>query len=351
MATRNNMTSFPKEDVRHTKVRGIQSMFWTRWTLLILLGLSTSACSSKSRAPTDGQEPRSFAFVAVNVVPMDHERILENQTVITQGERIVAIGPSDILQVPPQAESIDGRGKYLIPGFADMHVHLQEEEELVLCIANGVTTIRQMWGEDPWHLDWRKKIAEGELLGPRIYTAGPVIDGSPPKSSRYVIVDNPEEAESVVARHKELGFDFIKILSHLSPQAYEAILSAAKAHDIPVIGHVPYQVDLERALTSGLYSIEHLEGYNFALMANDAPAIDLDDRAAWLKPWEYFDESKLPALAKATAEMGVWNCPTLVVFINGRILPEELDDLLNQPNIRYVVPYVVDYWKERKYDA
>lgn len=284
---------------------------------------------------------------------MDRERVLRGQTVVIQGERIVAMGSSNSIDVAPEAYRIDGRGKYLMPGLTDMHVHLLEEEDLVLFLANGVTTIRTMWGEDPWSLDWRRRVNDGELIGPRIYAAGPVVDGSWPGAERErgVIVDDPEAAFALVATHKERGYDFIKILSHLSPVSYDAVLSAALRLDIPVVGHVPYQVDLTAALTSGQRSIEHLEGYNFALMADDAPSIDLDDRAAWLKPWEYFDESKLEPLATATAQADVWNVPTLVIIMNGRIFPEELGEKLGQPNLRYVIPYMLDYWAEREYIA
>ena len=325
------------------------------WGPAILLLVFPAGCSFPPSVPFERVGGQPIAFVDVNVLPMDRERVLRGQTVVIQGERIVAMGSSNSIDIAPEAYRIDGRGKYLMPGLTDMHVHLGEEEEFVLFLANGVTTIRVMWGEAPWTLDWRRRINDGELIGPRIYSAGPVIDGSWPgalaDSERMVIVDDPEAAFAFVATQKEMGYDFIKILSHLSPEAYDAILSAALRLDIPVAGHVPYQVDIETALTSGQRSIEHLEGYNFALMADDAPSIDPHDRAAWLQPWEYFDESRLEPLARATAEADVWNVPTLVIIVNGRILPEELGERLEQPNLRYVVPYTLDYWAEREYIA
>lgn len=286
---------------------------------------------------------------------MDSERILRHQTIVIQGQNIVAMGSSDSIDLAQNVYQIEGRGRYLMPGLTDMHVHLLEEEDFVLFLANGVTTVRNMWGEYPWSLDWRRRVEEGNLLGPRIFTAGPVIDGSWPGSEgereRMAILDDPEMAFTLVTEQVERGYDFIKVLSHLTPESYEALASAARSLNIPMVGHVPYLVDIETALGSGQRSIEHLEGYNFALMSDDAPTIDLDDRAAWLKPWEYFDASRLEALARATAQSGVWNVPTLVIIMNGRILPEELEEKLRRPEVRYVVPYNLDYWTTREYIA
>ena len=319
---------------------------WLR-SLVLLIPLVGCSC-----LPSGGGE-RLIAFVDVSVLPMDRERILRHQTVVVQNQRIIAMADKDSIDLVADAIRIDGRGRYLMPGLADMHVHLLEEEDFILFLANGVTTIRDMWGEYPWSLDWRRRIEEGELLGPRIYAAGPVIDGPWPgaeeERDRMVILDDPKFAFDVVAAQAERGYDFIKVLSHLSPESYTALASASSYFNIPMVGHVPYQVSIATVLESGQRSIEHLEGYNFALMSDNAPSIDIENRAAWLLPWEYFDASKLETLARATAQAGIWNVPTLVIVVNGRILPEELEEKLLQPELRYVVPYNLDYWAGREY--
>ena len=144
--------------------------------LCLLLLLHLGAC-----VPQHEPEGRGTvtAFVHVNVVLMDRERVLEDQTVVVEGERIRAIGPAERLQPPHGSAIIDGRDKYLMPGLADMHVHVIEEDQLLLFIANGVTTVRNMWGE-PKHLEWRERINASDLLGPAIYTAGAIVDGDPP---------------------------------------------------------------------------------------------------------------------------------------------------------------------------
>ena len=121
----------------------------------------------------------TIVFINVNVIPVDSERILERHAVIVKNGLIDTVGPVSKVQIPEDAFKIDGTGKYLMPGLADMHVHNWSENEFVLFLANGVTTIRNMWSA-PQHLQWREKIEKGELLGPRIYTAGPLLDGSLP---------------------------------------------------------------------------------------------------------------------------------------------------------------------------
>src|SRR5689334_4945275 len=136
------------------------------------------------------------AFVDVSVIPMNREQVLEHQTVLVQGNRITALGPAQKIQVPDEAKKVDGRGKYLIPGLADMHVHISVdldsgseavpkdiERRLFALVANGVTTIRLMSGE-PGQLVVRRLIREGKLLGPTMYVGSPQI----------LSLDSPAEA-------------------------------------------------------------------------------------------------------------------------------------------------------------
>src|SRR3990172_12229274 len=209
------------------------------------------------------------AFVNVNVIPMDSERVLENQTVIVRDGVIELIGSSDQIEVPREALIVDGRGKYLMPGLVDMHVHIQFEDDMLLWVANGVTSVRNMWGNTgkmlqfgfPDQLALRKQIEQGALFGPTIYTAGPVMEGSPAFHPLAEVFDTPEAARESVAWQKAQGYDFIKVYDHLSPEVYQAIIAAARENDIPVIGHVPFAVGLDGVFASGQLTIEHLTGY------------------------------------------------------------------------------------------
>jgi imidazolonepropionase-like amidohydrolase len=299
-----------------------------------LVFVATMVSAHSERQKSDIKTTRTVAFVEVNVVPMDRERIIEKQTVIVQDGSITEIGPASKLQVPPDALQIDGHGRYLMPGLADMHVHLshENEDELVLFLANGVTTVRNMYGI-PIHLEWRKRICDGDLLGPTIYTTGPIIDGNPPLKKYYTVIETPEEAEKEVAAQKQAGYDAIKVLSNLSPDVYEAILVAAKEHNFPVYGHVPKRVGLEKAMDSGQLSFEHMNHFLDALWPNDSP-----DKPA--------DLEKIPDLAARAAAKGVWVCPTLEFFRIYAANSEEIKAIRNHPSMKYVPAQRRDAWNE-----
>jgi imidazolonepropionase-like amidohydrolase len=132
-------------------------------------------------APASAQEAQVTAFVNVNVVPMDSERVLAGQTVVIEGETIVAVGPTADVAVPAGAEVIDGNGMFLAPGLADMHMHLSMDPSpdfMRLFLAAGTTTIRNL-NTLPEHQIWQADVLQGKRIGPTIYNSGPVIVGPP----------------------------------------------------------------------------------------------------------------------------------------------------------------------------
>jgi imidazolonepropionase-like amidohydrolase len=313
----------------------------------VLSSAETSA-QLKTRVPADVhpyvQIPAGelIAFANVNVVAMDSERVSPGQTVIVHGERIVWIGPAAETPLPEGATVVEGQGRYLLPGLADMHVHVLSEEDFLLYVANGVTVVRDMNGR-PAHLRWREEIASGELLGPTLYVAGPIIDGDPPVYPGGTLsVGTAQEASEVVQAQKEAGYDFIKIYSLLSKKVYDAIVSEAGEQELPVVGHVPVYVGLEHALQVGQYSLEHLFGYVDVLESATSPL-----QGEWSYRRLYgaieIDEAGIPEIAQATRAAGVWNCPTLVAL--DRWMPaDEAQALLEQPHMRYVSPHVLARW-------
>lgn len=297
-----------------------------------VVSISFIALAHCEREESDIRTTRAVAFVEVNVVPMDGEHIIERQTVIIKDGKISKIGPASKLQVPPDALKIDGRGRYLMPGLADMHMHLNYEEELVLLLGNGVTTVRNMSGFSEF-LDWRKRICDGDLLGPTILTTGPIIDGNPSNFEESTIIETPEEAAKEVLAQKEKGYDAIKILSNLSPDVYEAIIAAAKEHNLSVYGHVPKRVGLERVLDSGQHSIEHMKDFYDMLLPSDSS----DEQA---------DLGKIPDLAARTAAKGVWVCPTLGMYRIYAVNSEELKTICSHLSMKYVPVQHRDPWDE-----
>jgi imidazolonepropionase-like amidohydrolase len=285
----------------------------TRAGLSLLLVFMTCAVGTAQVARTGG-DPNTFAFVGVTVVPMDRERVVENQTVVVRAGRIVEVGPAGKTKVPAGAAQIDGRGKFLMPGLADMHAHLYPGEgaandlaaqQLSLYLANGVTTVRNMIGA-PAHLVLRDRVREGKLLGPTIVTAGPPFTGKDAVST--------EVAERMVAEQKQAGYDLLKMHEGLKPEVYEAIVAAARKAGIPFAGHVTATVGLKRALAARQVTIEHLDGYLQALVPEDSPVPPTPSQVVLGPVLEQIDERRLPALAKATRDAGVYNTPTLALF-------------------------------------
>ena len=184
----------------------------------------------------------TIAFIGVNVIPLtDGNTVLADQTVVVRNGSIVAIGPRARVAVPANATQIAAAVKYLMPGLADMHVHLEHFDNpvyLQLFLANGITSVRSMDGI-PEILEAKRNAAAGTLLSPAIYTAGPVLDGDPPTRPEIRSVRNPDEARSAVLEQASAGYDFIKIYPNLSAESFRAIIRTAKERGLRVAGHLP----------------------------------------------------------------------------------------------------------------
>ncbi|MBN2444582.1 MAG: amidohydrolase family protein [Spirochaetales bacterium] len=274
--------------------------------LIILMITLISACKK--------YEPVSLVFKNVNIIPMTEETVFENYSVYTSEGKIKAIGKFEELEYPRDTIIIDCQGKYLAPGFGDMHVHTHYIEEATLFLANGVTLIRNMWG-NPQHLKMKKKIQNRQFLGPELFTTGPLIDGKGAIWPGSFIITDPKEVAGAITKMKQEGYDAIKVYDKLMPKVYDEILKTAKSLDIPVVGHVP--VGVKHAIESGQYSIEHFKGYNM----NSKASIDL------------------------TVQSGVWNCPTLIVMKNYSNV--HLLKTKEIPELKYVHPDRLKSWKQR----
>jgi imidazolonepropionase-like amidohydrolase len=272
-------------------------------------------------------QERPVAFMDVTVVPMDKEQTLPHQTVVVVGGRITQVASAVSAKVPHGALKIDGRGKFLMPGLADMHVHFirpaatgqfqpsasndyaHENQALALLfVANGITTVRNMWGH-PAVNDFAKEVDAGHILGPHTYSTGPVTDGNPSFWDGARVVETREQAEEAVRSDKQAGYIAVKVVDRLSKDAYQALVAAAREQGMPVVGHVPTAVGLSGAIAARQDSIEHLTGFWEALQPDGSGAQKKSPRELV----QQADLKKLPALVQATKAADVWNCPTLAV--------------------------------------
>ncbi len=222
-----------------------------------LLPVLVAVACAATAADVEGQDPEAIAFVNVNVVPMDREVVLLGQTVLVDRGRIERIGDAGAVAVPEHVRRIDGQGvQFLMPGLCDSHMHILDPDELLLYLANGVTTVRNMSGE-PFHLSWRREIAAERREGPTLLTASPTIDGVPPTGTNRVIATTRDEGARAVEAAVASGYDFIKVYSGLSPEAFGGIADAARRAGIKVVGHLPRSVGLAAAVAGGQASIDH----------------------------------------------------------------------------------------------
>jgi imidazolonepropionase-like amidohydrolase len=286
--------------------------------------------------------PPTLAIEHVSVVTMERDVVLADQTVVLRDGLVVALGPAKDAAVPEGATRIDGHDRFLMPGLADMHVHVWDENDLFLFVANGVTTVRNMFG-DPLQLGWRERIDKAELIGPRIYTAGPIVDGKSPVWPGSVELTDPTKADAVVLEQNAAGYDFLKPYSRLDRACYDALEVAAAKHGMRMMGHVPDRVGLEAALAAKQTTIEHLTGFPQLAQAVE-PKRERMDFAAELRLWQTMSDERIAAVSRATRDAGTWNCPTLVTMHKWRV-GDEAAELLARSEMRYVSPFMKSAWE------
>ncbi|MFI5842649.1 amidohydrolase family protein [Catenuloplanes sp. NPDC051500] len=206
---------------------------------------------------------RAVAITGATVIDGTGSGPRRDVTVLVRGERIAAIGSAREVRVPADAEVVDGRGKFVVPGFVDAHVHGsgQEQIDLPLFLANGVTTVRDMNGQ-PLLYGWRDRIEAGTLAGPRMVVASPIVDGDPSLlaglGSPYVEVADAREARAAVRAAVAGGADFIKVYVRLTPEAYHAIADECRTLGVTFVGHTPDAIPLAEASAAGQRSFEHI---------------------------------------------------------------------------------------------
>ena len=337
--------------------------FFSRALLLwILIVVSTLACSCAKREP-------ALAITHVTLIDGTGSPSKPDMTVLIVRDRVAAISPSATASLPWRVNVVDGRGKFLIPGLADMHVHLTAAGEpdgsrkfmIPLLLANGITSVRDMGGYLESLLPLRREIEEGKRLGPRIFLAGPYLDGSPPAFQPSFVVSDAVEASEDVRQLQQRGVDFIKVQSRLSRTAYFAIAAAAKREHIFFVGHVPDHVTAAEASAAGQKSIEHLTGVLRACSSDEPKLMREQFSSATGKEkrvssgtrqldWDSelfhgFSETQAHALIEEFASNGTWQTPTLIL-LKQNAYPTENLAATPDPRTRYLPRDVLNRWTQ-----
>jgi imidazolonepropionase-like amidohydrolase len=261
--------------------------------------------------------------------------ILKDQSVLIEGDRIARIAPAADLPAPEGAVVVPGRGRYLLPGLIDAHVHVWDEAELSAYLASGVTTVRNASGM-PFHLAFAKAIDEGRLPGPRLLTTGPILNGRGPNTQvNHQIVNTPEEAHRAVQQQHDQGYRHLKVYSNLSRESYEAILAQAKRLGMTVMGHTPegprdagiprdkpFRIDFRELLDDPLVSIEHMESI------------------VWHGLRDELDEPRVRQLARDIAASRIAVTPTLVAHHNLVMVAQSRGQYLKRRGVEWLNPFI-----------
>jgi len=301
---------------------------------------------------SSNQTRRVLAIRNVTVIPATGAQPIANATVLIRDERIVVIGPAAGVVVPAGARVVEGAGKFLLPGFIEMHAHTSKTRAsaLGLFVANGVTTVRDTGGDHEELLRWRRDVRSGLRVGPRMLIAGPYLESAsnlermrkdPPEErvepfERIRIpVGSPQEARRIVAELAARELDFLKVRTVQNRETYLALNEAANAHGIPLVGHVT-GIPPEVVLAAGQDGVEH--GFY--------PTLDGKTREERLAVWRRF------------AERGVAVVPTLVTLFEAtfpaterlRAVVEDENGKVD-PRRQYLSKFLVLDWREQVLEA
>lgn len=292
----------------------------------------------------------TVAFVNINVVPMDSERLLAGQTVVVEDGRITALGSSESIEVPTDAHVIDGAEKYLMPGLSDMHIHLLgSENDLLLYLANGITTIRDMGDGPPIYLDWRDQVIAGTRIGPSLWVSSPSIrelEGLEAivlpllPAAGIVSANTPEDAEKLVDRYKVEGYDLIKTKFIFSSEIYQAILESAARHGLLSDGHIPWDMN---------YCDDPLCQCEDRMTCwNDLLSMEVEAVAHLGELLRTVDQSdaSIRQAAQDVADDGMWVSTTIFLMRSLAAQNSDLEGQLAKPEVAFVNPshFVLEEW-------
>jgi hypothetical protein len=325
---------------------------------LFLLFISTSFLFA-------GSPINIIAIIDVNIIPMSKEEVLLNQTILIENGKIKQFGKVTDIKIPQGSQVIDGKGKYLLPGFFDMHAHFFYEQgenrntceaELKMMLANGLTTVRIECG-DSVYLVARKNVNENKWLGPQLFVSSPQFVGNWPWPGKMFaeICKEPKDAIAAVRKCKQEGYDEIKITFMVKRDVYDAIIKTAKEVGMKITGHVGPFVKLPAALEAK-QQIEHMDEfiemllpdtiYNHGQSVSD---MNIWEKEAWATV-PYLDENKIPTLVKMVKQAGIYVTPTNYFFFSSFVDSLTKEECMRKPDYAFIPPKIRETrWKVRDY--
>jgi hypothetical protein len=301
------------------------------------------ACLVLSAAGVRADEPRRDAhlFRGVAIVALDADVPTGLRDVVVRDGRIVEIAATTKRQVEDTIV-IDAKGKFLMPGLVEMHAHVPPldaptlQTVLDLFLAHGVTTVRGVLGE-PGQLTLRTELDEGKRRGPRLFAAGPSLNGNS--------VGDATLAVAMVEAQKRAGYDLLKLHPGLDRERFDAIAETARRIGLPIAGHVSENVGLERALDGGTGTVEHLDDYVRALVPADRPERTASPGFFGVEAALAADEQRIPELVRLTREANAYVVPTETLMVN-LLGDDRIDDLLAREEFAYVSDATQVQWRK-----
>lgn len=263
-------------------------------------------------------ETNSYLIKNVNVIPMTQDTVLVNHQVHIKNGKILSIG--DKIEIE-SIKIIDGKNGYLIPGLVDMHVHVWDKQELGLYLANGITTIRNVWGM-PMHLRMKKEINSEKIFSPMFFTAGPKLTGQDYKGADNLQLFSIEEAKEKIKSYKARGYDFIKTYNGLPKEIFDAVIDQAKISEMDIISHPSHNVPYSYHFIPQIITLEHAEDIIQQPLNYQLDTLKLNEVVA------EFSHSEKTSF-----------CPTLIVYYNIYNMLID-DDILNSKEVEYMNPLI-----------
>ncbi|MCX2833362.1 amidohydrolase family protein [Microbulbifer thermotolerans] len=302
----------------------IRILLWPLAALLLLAVLLLAAIPAAWLDKPQDLPPmphlQVYALDNVHLVDVRHGTLIRDQQLLISGTRIHAVRPAGT-PAPSGAVRIDGEGRYVSPGLTDMHVHIYDRKELVLNLAYGVTSVRNLRGL-PMHLRWRREINERQWLGATLYTSSPALDGPDYAHALQEVVTRPEQARALVRHYRDKGYDLVKLYGYLDDDVLLAALDEARQLGMPVAKHAPHAGPrLPIAALRGLQSLEHVE--------------DL-----FQGPLQYrFDAEALPDVIRELKDINPYITPTLATFNHLTELSDKKQGYLSTQPIDRLNPF------------